>query len=182
MPIPIHNRCAQLDSTCAPRVSSSVQAQVRVFSVTDSHVEFEPISPGTRGACARCDQGVGCGQSLLLRLGKRSSGRVRLRSAQLIHQDNSPPLIASGMLCRLEMTTGSLLKMTLLLYGLPLCGLLAGTGLAVAAMAGLNPEPSALQQDLLAAGSGLLGLLAGARIVKKLSPECYCDVRLHPQV
>lgn len=162
--------------------AATVQAMVRVLAVDETHLELEAVEAGAAGACARCDQGQGCGQSLLLRLRRQSSARLRLGLDQLINPEDWPGRPGVGVLCRLEIASSSLLKMTILLYGLPLLGLMSGTGLAVAAMGGFDLNVSALQQDLVAAAAGLLGMGVGARLVKNLSPLSYCDVRLRPQI
>ncbi|GAA3976418.1 SoxR reducing system RseC family protein [Allohahella marinimesophila] len=169
---------------CFPTATDSqtIQAMVRVLATTSGELEFEAIDGGAAGVCARCDQGKGCGQSLLLRLRRSSRSRLRLRLDQFINRDDWPAAPAPGALCRLEIPSHALLKMTVLLYGLPLFGLIVGTSLAVLGLSWLNPDASALRQDLLCAGAGIIGMVGGAGLVKNLSPLRYCEVRLHPQL
>ncbi|MAM89396.1 MAG: hypothetical protein CME36_19020 [unclassified Hahellaceae] len=166
---------------CLPS-EGKVNALVRVSAISDTQIELEAVAAGSAGVCARCDEGRGCGQSLLVRLRRKSDKPITLKVEQLANGDDWRGKAAIGTVCRLEIGSGSLLKMTVLLYGLPLIGLIVGTVVSYAAVTSFNTDVSALQQDLLAAGSGMLGMILGTRLVKNLSPLSYCEVRLHPQV
>src|SRR5690606_39087498 len=160
----------------------SVSALVRVRACQAGWIELEAIEAGGTGACARCDQGQGCGQSLLMRLRRNPEAGLHIRLDGLLNQADWAHAPDVGTLCRLEIAAGSLLKLTGLLYGLPLLGLMAGAGLAILVAGGFAPDVAADQFDLAAAGAGLFGMALGARLVKNLSLQRYCDMRLYPQI
>lgn len=105
--------------------------------------DFAWIEARSRKDCARCARGEGCGGGLIGRwLGNRLH-RVRARN---------PARIPVGTMVRISVSERAVLAAALLMYLLPLLGLLGGT-LAGHAVSG--------GQDAVAALAGGAGLLAG---------------------
>lgn len=123
-----------------------------VVAVSDNEVEVETTR---RSTCGACSLKSGCGQGLLNSLGEGKRQRMRL---SLPEDMNLQP----GDEVQLGIRPDALLRMSLMVYILPLGGLFAG--IFGATFAGL-PETGALVV-------GLLGLVAGFLVTRRISGRC----------
>ena len=99
-------------------------------------------------ACARCAAGKGCGAGLLG--GQRAAARIELPAPEGMR-------LAVGDRVILELLPADLLEAALLVYGLPLAGVVAA--LSVGWLIGGAPGDA--QAVVLAVAGLLMGLLAG---------------------
>lgn len=99
-------------------------------------------------ACPRCVEGKGCGAGLF---GGRRTGR------HIEAEFASDAAVSSGDLVRLHLAPRSLLQASLIVYGWPLLGALAGASVAYTSSFG----------DAAAALLALVGMAAGAFLVRR---------------
>jgi len=140
----------------------------RVVAVQDDAVWVETIRQSTCGACSARQ---GCGHGLLSRDAGARRGLVRVLSGKQLRAADC----AVGDEVVLELPEDVILRGSLLVYMLPLLGLLAGA----ASMQGLAPAPGA-QADLLTALGALLGLGTGLAVVRWHAWRHRADPRLQP--
>lgn len=105
-------------------------------------------------SCARCAEGKGCGAGLLGR--RPGSRRVDARIAGGL-------TVGEGDEVRIELAPSNLLRASMIVYGLPLCGAVLGAALAY--VVGLGE----LQAALAAVGGILAGLVLARQRLRKTS-------------
>jgi sigma-E factor negative regulatory protein RseC len=121
------------------------QEIVKVTEIADGGVWVEAVQ---RSACNSCNARSGCGQHSLSKLGRP----MRLWVAGGEH-------LQAGQEVVLSIPSGGLALSALLLYGLPLLGLIVGMALGQSS------------GDLLAAIVGLTGLAAGFFAARRISEQ-----------
>ena len=131
-----------------------------VLSVSDHSAVVRVRGP----VCARCASGKGCGAGLV------GSSRAPLRVEAAI-ADGVTVRVGERVVLGLE--DGRLLRAAGYLYGLPLAGLLAASGLAF--LAGID-------SDALVVAFALSGLAAGATLGRTLVRRDACVRRLMPTI
>ena len=114
-------------------------------SATGTHVT---VDVDASAVCPRCAEGKGCGAGLFG--GRRQGRRIEAEFA-------SDSAVSSGDVVRLHLAPRSVLRASLIVYGWPLAGALAGAAAAYAAGFG----------DAAAALLALLGMAAGAFLVRR---------------
>lgn len=120
-------------------------------TVTAVDGDIAEIAVERRSACGSCAAKGGCGTSLLAQwLPQR---RLTLRLPNAIHARPGETVVVG-------LDENTLQRGSLLLYAVPLAGLLAGAVGGEALMATLGHSP-----ELGGIGGGLLGLIAGLRLV-----------------
>ncbi len=127
----------------APEVTGRVLALIPGDGTLEADIDVQ-----SRGACARCREGRGCGAGVL-------GGDAGTRVLRV----NVPPGIelAAGDPVTLSMSGPALLAAAAIAYGLPLAGLLSGALLGHWLTSG----------DLNAVLAALAGLLAGAWLARR---------------
>jgi sigma-E factor negative regulatory protein RseC len=129
-----------------------IEEQARVVAVADGIADVSTIR---RSACGSCDAKGGCGTSILAAWFPQRQLRFRLPN----HLDARP-----GDTVVVGLDEGSLQRASLVLYGLPLAGLVGGAVLGEVAA-----RQFAVSLELGAVGGGLFGLLAALRLVRNLT-------------
>lgn len=128
-----------------------LETRAVVISLDGKNALVEAIQGG---GCGNCDSEKGCGTGKLSQLFCSEPRRFHVRN------DANAQV---GSLVRVAMAEGLLLRSALLMYLLPLALLLGG---AITGMQIVHDEQS---RDVYSAIGGLLGLLLGFVIVKRLS-------------
>ena len=112
----------------------------RIVAVDDRHVRV-CVTP--RPGCARCEAGQGCGGGLFGRLVSRGESELTVRRPS--------GRVAPGDAVRIGVPARSLVRASIVVYGLPLVGLLVGSA-AGGWLAGA---------DAGAIAGGVVGLVSG---------------------
>ena len=136
----------------------------RVITVAD--LESSPhaiVEVDAAVHCARCAEGKGCGAGLLG--GGRGIRRVDARIGAGV-------TVREGDEVRIELKPSRILYASLLVYGLPLCGALAGAGIGF--LAGLG--------ELDAAGAAIVGIVAGLLVARMRLRRDDCLRQFRPTI
>ncbi|MBT8103113.1 MAG: SoxR reducing system RseC family protein [Gammaproteobacteria bacterium] len=114
-------------------------------------------------ACARCAAGKGCGAGLLGATGRR-------RRVDALIGDGVT--VSRGDEVRMELAPSNILKASLIVYGLPLSGAVAGAALAYIASWG----------DFYAAVGALIGIVAGIVLARARLQRASCLQQFTPTI
>jgi sigma-E factor negative regulatory protein RseC len=138
-----------------------IEAEARVVA---KEGELAWVEASRRSACDRCSLAGGCGTSVLARLFDRRTTRLRAID---------PVGTRVGDWVSIGLDEGAMLRGALLVYAVPLGGLILGAVLANATLGAGDLT------GLLGAGGGFLGALAWSR---DRSARFRYDERFHPIV
>lgn len=139
-----------------------ITERARVLRVADGVAWVQCES---QSGCARCAAGEGCGGGLFAKLLR---GRLEELPVTLPADRVRDPLPGDWLL--IGLSTSAVQSASLLMYGLPLAGLLAGA-MGSAFM---------LANDLVALAGALLGLSAGLWLARRQATKLGSDGRLRP--
>lgn len=124
---------------------------------------FAFVQPESRMGCRRCAEGRGCGGGVFSRL-----LRHRLESIPVTYSGS----LAPGDVVLLGLDVAAVQNAAMLVYGLPLLGLMLAVGFA--AYAALS--------ELAAVFAGLAGFTAGLLAARRISASLLEQPRYHPVI
>ena len=139
-----------------------ITERARVLRVVDGVAWVQCES---QAGCARCAAGQGCGGGLFAKLLR---GRLQELPVVLPHGRERDPLAGEWLL--IGLSTSAVQSASMLMYGLPLAGLLLG---AVAGSA-------LLANDLVALLGGMAGMVAGLLLARGRAGRIADGGRLQP--
>jgi len=135
----------------------------RVIAISEASSEPSAKVEVTALRCARCASGKGCGAGLL-----GSSTKDQCIDARIA----AGITLCEGDEVRVELAPSNVLQAALIVYGMPLCGAVAGAG--VSYFAGL--------QDLAAALAAIAGIAAGIGVARYRLRASRCLRQFTPTV
>lgn len=137
-------------------------AQGRVHSLLDDELGARAvIDVDAAAACPRCASGKGCGAGLFVNTSRRIEASYPLGIG-----------LTAGDIVEISLATDSLLRASLLVYGLPLFMALAAVGLAYGLSLG----------DAAASVAALVGLILGLAIARRRIAQRVCLRQFTPVV
>jgi sigma-E factor negative regulatory protein RseC len=123
------------------------------------------VRPFGAESCARCQQGQGCGGGVIGRLVSRRRVDIAVLAG--------PSPVTVGMVVRVGVDEGALMRAALAIFALPVGGLLAG---------GVFAHQILAAHELLVSAFAGLGLLAGFLVTRALGARWASQGRSQPRI
>ncbi|MFT5656954.1 MAG: sigma-E factor negative regulatory protein RseC [Gammaproteobacteria bacterium] len=136
-----------------------IKEKATVVSFSGNHAE---IQMHRQSACSHCELSSGCGTGAIGRLLGKRSKPVAIETEQ-----NLKP----GDQVELGLPEQAFLKASLLIYGLPLLGLFAGSMLAEFVFPGSEPMVFVLALTGLLSGLAVSAIIAKNKYARQFNPE-----------